>query len=90
MMNIKILFNILLRLFNFLSNISHFIGKDGKNIHLVGNLGTALIVCLMGGLLMMNIIYVSGFEIGTFAGKNVGKCAWSLMARSILRPVVDR
>ena len=45
------------------------IGKDGKNIHLVGNLGTALIVCLMGGLLMMNIIYVSGFEIGAFAGK---------------------
>ena len=52
---------------NLQSNVN--IGKDGKNIHLVGNLGTALIVCLMGGLLMMNIIYVSGFEIGTFAGK---------------------
>ena len=52
---------------NLKSNVN--IGKDGKNIHLVGNLGTALIVCLMGGLLMMNIIYVSGFEIGTFAGK---------------------
>ena len=52
---------------NLQSNVN--IGRDGKNINLVGNLGTALIVCLMGGLLMMNIIYVSGFEIGTFAGK---------------------
>ena len=52
---------------NLKSNVN--IGKDGKNIHLVGNLGTALIVCLMGGFLMVNIIYVSGFEIGTFAGK---------------------
>ena len=52
---------------NLQSNIN--IGKDGKNIHLVGNLGTALIVCLMGGFLIVNIIYVSGFEIGTFAGK---------------------
>ena len=45
------------------------IGRDGKNINLVGNFGTALIVCLMGGFLMVNIIYVSGFEIGAFAGK---------------------
>ena len=52
---------------NLQSNVN--IGRDGKNINLVGNLGTALIVCLMGGFLMVNIIYVSGFEIGTFAGK---------------------
>ena len=52
---------------NLQSNVN--IGRDGKNINLVGNLGTALIVCLMGGFLMVNIIYVSGFEIGAFAGK---------------------
>ena len=52
---------------NLQSNVN--IGKDGKNIHLVGNLGTALIVCLLCGFLMVNLFYVSGFEIGTFAEK---------------------
>ena len=52
---------------NLQSNVN--IGRDGKNINLVGNFGTALIVLLMGGFLMVNIIYVSGFEIGAFAGK---------------------
>ena len=56
-----------LKIRNLQSNVN--IGRDGKNINLVGNLGTALIVCLMGGFLMVNIIYVSGFEIGAFAGK---------------------
>ena len=52
---------------NVQSNVN--IGRDGKNINLVGNLGTALIVCLLCGFLMVNLFYVSGFEIGTFAEK---------------------
>ena len=52
---------------NLQSNVN--IGRDGKNINLVGNLGTALIVCLLCGFLMVNLFYVSGFEIGTFAEK---------------------
>ena len=45
------------------------IGRDGKNINLVGNLGTALIVCLMCGFLVVNIFHQSGFKMGKFAEK---------------------
>ena len=57
----------ILKIRNLQSNAN--IGKDGKNINLIGNLGIALIVSLMCGIKMVNIFHVSGFGIGIFAEK---------------------
>ena len=45
------------------------IGNDGRNINIVGTWGTILFVTLGFGFMMVNLLYLTGWNIGTFTEK---------------------